>query len=241
MARLSVARSLAFATMVAVAAGESCKRGNETTSDPMTASLIFDNSSPEAREALATQVDYRLTDANYAQWEQAQNNLDALPRSALGPASSSGGSAIDRAVARLESSPRARRAIESAGLSVRDFVLETVALAQATEAAETGKSTSVAPVPAENFQFVQRYRSRILRARAQSESYMQSDTAEQSGTDVNLQMERAATEREAQMRTERDSANERAKRDSTSRERDQRIKQNSQPVRDTVRDTVPSR
>ena len=239
MARLSVARSLAFATMVAVAAGESCKRGNETTSDPMTASLIFDNSSPEAREALATQVDYRLTDANYAQWEQAQNNLDALPRSALGPASSSGGSAIDRAVARLESSPRARRAIESAGLSVRDFVLETVALAQATEAAETGKSTSVAPVPAENFQFVQRYRSRV--ARAQSESYMQSDTAEQSGTDVNLQMERAATEREAQMRTERDSANERAKRDSTSRERDQRIKQNSQPVRDTVRDTVPSR
>ena len=70
---------------------------------------------------------------------------------------------------------------------------------------------------------------------------MQSDTAEQSGTDVNLQMENAATEREAQMRIERDSANERAKRDSTSRERDQRIKQNSQPVRDTVRDTVPSR
>ena len=248
MAPLSVTRSLAFAIMVAAVAGESCKRGNDTPPDPMAASLIFDNASPEAREALATQVDYRLTDANYAQWEQAQNNLDALPRSALGPASSSGGSAIDRAVARLESSPRARRAIESAGLSVRDFVLETVALAQATEAAETGKSTSVAPVPAENFQFVQRYRSRILRARAearvaraQEESYIHSDTAEQSGTDVNLQMENAATEREAQMRIERDSANERAKRDSTSRERDQRIKQNSQPVRDTVRDTVPSR
>src|SRR5438552_8549107 len=233
MARLSVARSLAFATMVAVAAGESCKRGNETTSDPMTASLIFDNSSPEAREALATQVDYRLTDANYAQWEQAQNNLDALPRSALGPASSSGGSAIDRAVARLESSPRARRAIESAGLSVRDFVLETVALAQATEAAETGKSTAAAPVPAENFQFVQRYRSRILRARAearvaraQAESnYMQSDT-EQSSADVNLQMGNAGSEREARMQTQRDSANERAKRDSVSRESGQRRKQN---------------
>ena len=131
---------------------------------------------------------------------------------------------------------------------MRDFVLETVALAQATEAAETGKSTSVAPVPAENFQFVQRYRSRILRARAearvaraQEESYIHSDTAEQSGTDVNLQMENAATEREAQMRIERDSANERAKRDSTSRESGQRMKQNSEPVRDTVRDTVPSR
>jgi len=234
--------------MVAALAGESCKRGNDTPPDPMAASLIFDNSSPEAREALATPVDYRLTDANYAQWEQAQNNLDVLPRSALRPASSGGGSAIDRAVARLEWSPRARRAIETAGLSVRDFVLETVALAQATEAAETGKSTSAAPVPAENFQFVQRYRSRILRARAearvaraQAESYMQSDTAEQSGADVNLQMGNAGSEREAQMQTQRDSANERAKRDSASRESSQRMKQNSEPVRDTVRDTVPSR
>ena len=249
MARLSVTRSLEFAILAALVAGQSCKRGNEAPSGPMAASLIFDNSSPEAREALATAVDYRLTDANYTQWEQAQNNLDALPRSALRSASAGGGSAIDRAVARLESSPRARRAIESAGLSVRDFVLETVALAQATEAAETGKSTSAAPVPAENFQFVQRYRSRILRARAearvaraQAESnYMQSDTAEQSGADVNLQMGNAGSEREAQMQTQRDSANERAKRDSASRESSQRMKQNSEPVRDTVRDTVPSR
>ena len=249
MARLSVTRSLAFAMLATLVAGQGCKRGNEAPSGPMAVSLIFDNSSPEAREALATPVDYRLTDANYAQWEQAQNNLDVLPRSALRPASSGGGSAIDRAVARLESSPRARRAIETAGLSVSDFVLETVALAQATEAAETGKSTSAAPVPAENFQFVQRYRARILRARAearvaraQAESYyMQSDTAEQTGADVNLQMENAGSERETQMRTERDSANERAKRDSTSRESGQRMKQNSEPVRDTVRDTVPSR
>ena len=248
MARLSVTRSLAFAMLATLVAGQGCKRGNEAPSDPMAASLIFDNSSPEAREALATPVDYRLTDANYAQWEQAQSNLDALPRSALRPASSGGGSAIDRAVARLESSPRARRAIESAGLSVRDFVLETVALAQATEVAETGKSTAAAPVPAENFQFVQRYRSRILRARAearvaraQAESnYMQSDT-EQSSADVNLQMGNAGSEREARMQTQRDSANERAKRDSTSRESGQRMKQNSEPVRDTVRDTVPSR
>ncbi|HEY3114096.1 MAG TPA: hypothetical protein VGJ62_10460 [Gemmatimonadaceae bacterium] len=249
MARLSVTRPLAFATLVAVVAAASCKRGNQASSDTMASSLIFDKSSPEAREALATPVDFRLTDANYAQWEQAQNNLDALPRSALRPASSGGGSAIDRAVARLESSPRARRAIESTGLAVRDFVLETVALAQATEAAETGKSTSSAPVPADNFQFVQRYRSRILRsraearlARAQAGSYnIQSDTAEQSGADVNLQMENAASEREAQVRIERDSANERAKRDSASRESGQRMKQNGEPVRDTVRDTVPSR
>src|SRR5437773_7033517 len=248
MAPLSVTRSLAFAIMVAAVAGESCKRGNDTPPDPMAASLIFDNASPEAREALATPVDFRLTDANYAQWELAQQYLDALPRSALPATSSGGGSVIDRAVARLESSPRARTAIERTGLSARDFDLETIALAQATEATETGRMISTAPVAAENFQFVQRYRSRILRARAearvaraQAESnYMQSDT-EQSSADVNLQMGNAGSEREAQMQAQRDSANERAKRDSVSRESGQRRKQNGEPVRDTVRDTVPSR
>src|SRR5439155_6743431 len=226
-----------------------CKKGNQASADALGTSLIFDSASPEAREALATPVDFRLTDANYAQWELAQQYLDALPRSALPATSGGSGSVIDRAVARLESSPRARTAIERIGLAARDFVLETIALAQATEAAETGRMISTAPVAAENFQFVQRYRSRILRARAQArvaraqaESYyMQSDTAEQTGADVNLQMENAGSERETQMRTERDSANERAKRDSTSRESGQRMKQNSEPVRDTVRDTVPSR
>ena len=245
MAGLSVTRALVFGILVAAVAGASCKKGNQAPSDPMAASLISDNSSPEAREALATPVDFRLTDANYARWEEAQNNLDALPRSALRSASPAGGSAIDRAIARLESSPRARRAIESAGLSVRDFVLETVALAQATEAAETGKSATAAPVPAENFQFVQRYRSQILRARAearlaraQAESnYIQSDTAVQRGADVNLQMETAGSGHETQTRIARDSANEHAERDSSSRESGQRVKQN----RDTVRDTVPAR
>ncbi|MDQ6768831.1 MAG: hypothetical protein M3Z54_02450 [Gemmatimonadota bacterium] len=146
----------------------SCKRASYDGSDPLAASLIFDNGSPEAREALATPVDYRLTDENFARWEEAQSNLDDLPRSDLRSGPAPGRNAIDRAAARLESSPRARRAIERAGLSVREFVLETVALAQAMEAAETGKSTSATPVPADNFQFVQRYRSRILLAAGRS-------------------------------------------------------------------------
>ncbi|MEP6551734.1 MAG: hypothetical protein ABJB95_11155, partial [Gemmatimonadales bacterium] len=65
---------------------------------------------------------------------------------------------------RLESSPRARRAIESTGLSVRDFVLETIALAQATESVQTGRTTSPTPVIAENTEFVRQYRSGSLQA-----------------------------------------------------------------------------
>ena len=144
-----------------------CKKASRTSSDNQVASLLFDVSSPAAREALATPVDFRLTDANYAQWEQAQRFLDALPRSAFAAAPSASGNPIDNAVATLESSPRARTAIERTGLTVRDFVVETVALAQAVEA-ETGKPAAGVSVPAENVQFIQRYRSRILQARAEA-------------------------------------------------------------------------
>jgi hypothetical protein len=225
-----------------------CKKGNQAPSDTLGTSLIFDSASPEAREALATQVDFRLTDENYAQWERAQQFLDALPRSALPASSGGGGNAIDRAVARLESSPRARTAIERTGLSVRDFVLATIALAQATEAAETGKATPVSP---ENFQFVQRYRSRILRARAQarlargqSDGYsMQSDSAAQGSgemtTDVSGQaMEyQAETQKHDSTRTSEHAGEP----DSLARDNGQRPRPTRDPVRDTVRDTIPSR
>ncbi len=143
-----------------------CKKANRETSAPLATSLIFDNASPDAREALATPVDFRITDDNFARWEKAQENLDRVPRSATSSTVNSGGNAIDRAVARLESNPRARTAIESADLSVRDFVLETVALAQATEVAHGGKAVSGTAVLAGNLSFVQRNEARVLRVRA---------------------------------------------------------------------------
>src|SRR5687768_15494620 len=160
-------RRVAVPVMLLVLVVGGCRRESADGAEALTSSLMFDNASPEAREALASHVDFRINDDNFARWEAAQNNLDALPRSAIRPASTAGGSAVDRAVARLESSPRARRAIERAGLSVREFVLATIALAQATEAAQTGKSTSPVRVPPENFQFVQRYAARVLRSRQQ--------------------------------------------------------------------------
>lgn len=184
-----------------------CKRESRDGAGMLTSSLIFDSASPEVREALASRVDFRIDDDNFARWAAAQDNLDQLPRSAMKSATFTGGSAVDRAVTRLESSPRARRAIEKAGLSVREFVLATIALAQATEAAQTGRSTSPVPVPPENFQFVQRYTARVLRsrhqeriARAEAGSYdIQFDTSgAMADGDAELRLEQA--EHEAEMR-----------------------------------------
>ncbi len=142
-----------------------CKRDNDRFANGTGTSAFLDDASPEAREALSIQVDYILTDKNFAQWEAAQRNLDRLPRSAF-PATNggTGRNVIDRAVSRLESSPRARTTIEATGLTVRDFVLQTIALAQATEAAQGGRAAGAGLVPPENFRFVDRYRDRIRRA-----------------------------------------------------------------------------
>ncbi len=156
------------------------------------------------REVLASRVDFRITDDNFARWSEAQSNLEKLPRSAIKPTPATGSDAVDRAVARLESSPLARRAIESAGLTVRDFVLETIALAQATEVAQTGRSLTRAPIPPENFQFVQRYSARVLRshaqprvARAESENYeMESDAADEMADQIEMQIQMRLEERE---------------------------------------------
>lgn len=139
-------------------------RPTREATNPLVASLIFENAYPDTREALTSSVDYRLTADNFARWEQAQENLDELPESAFTSGRGTGQTAIDRAVSRLESSPLARAAVESAGLSVRDFVLETIALAQATESVQTGKSTSPTLILAENDQFVREYRSGELLA-----------------------------------------------------------------------------
>jgi hypothetical protein len=207
----------------------SCKKDSAPSSDNQAPSLLFDATSPAAREALATPISFRLTDENYAQWEQAQHFLDALPRSAFVSASGANGNTIDRAVATLEASPLARTAIERTGLSVRDFVLETVALAQAAEAG-TGKPPGGVTVPPENLQFVQRYQSRIMQARAEArtmraraDSYNDADTASiglQPSTD-------AAPEAnsKADVRTT----------DSASVGAPERPK----PPADTVRDTIP--
>lgn len=89
-------------------------------------------------------VDYAMTDARYARWSVAQRNLErAAVRepSVLARVQTRASvrhiaeADIERAVVRLESDPTARRAVEAAGMSPREFVLATLALAQSLEAA----------------------------------------------------------------------------------------------------------
>ena len=203
-----------------------CKREPPSATATLGSSLIFDNASPEAREALATPVDFRINDDNFGRWENAQSNLEDLPRSALPGKSTPGGNVVDRAVARLESSPYTRTAIERTGLSVREFVLETIALAQATEVARTGKSLSRGSIPRENFQFVQRYTTRALYSRsrvARGDAY-----SNESPPDVDLMSQEAGVDSQMQLNEPEHQGETHESADSV-RERS-----------DSVRDTVPT-
>lgn len=221
----------------------SCKKDSAAPSGNQFTSLLFDATSPAAREALATPVSFRLTESNYAQWEQAQRFLDAVPRSALASGSGGHGSAIDRAVETLEASPRARTAIERTGLSVRDFVLETIALAQAAEAG-TGKPPGGVSVPPENLQFVQRYQSRIVQARTEAramrahvDTFASVDTTSvgmQSPTNIAPKVEQGAD-----VPTSDSAIVGKRGRGSDSIGRERQPPEKPKPPVDTLRDTVP--
>ncbi len=208
----SAARWKAVAAVSGSLAVAACSGRNPEATNALVASLIFDNASSDMREALASPVDFRITDDNFARWQVAQENLDQLPRSAIGTGSGYGRTAIARAIARLQSIPSAQQAIESARLSVRGFVLETIALAQATEAAQTGKSTSPTPILVENYQFVEQYSSGVPRAESgdaqpdppASAVDIQLDTQELEAAEMRMQHEAMEVERAAEIESQRD-------------------------------------
>jgi uncharacterized protein (DUF1778 family) len=221
-------------------ASSGCKRSSANDERSNTSSLIFDSASPEAQQALATPVDFRLTEDNFAEWEAAQRNLDALPRSALPTGGSAGGNPVDRAVERLESSPRARTAIERTGLTVRDFVLETIALAQATEAVSAANSSSMARVPAENLQFVQSHRSRVLVARRQREASAADEQTNSASQDLATPTVDDAERDESSTPVPPTAATPEANPPRPAEERDTAPPTQSRPpVHDSARDTIP--
>jgi hypothetical protein len=226
-----------------------CKRERRDGAGALGSSLIFENASPEVREALAYPVDFRINDDNFGRWEEAEGNLEYLPRSALLAKSPPGGNAIDRAIARLESSPYTRTAIERTGLSVREFVLETIALAQATEVARTGKSLSRGSIPPENFRFVQRYTSRALYSRSRvarnyADAYDRTPDvdvmSEQADVDRQMRVDEAEHQEEMrlsdlEMRREELERAAEMQRDSV-----RQLRLQPGPARDSVRDTLPA-
>jgi len=228
-----------------------CKREPAEVTDALGSSLLFDNASPEVREALASSVDFRINDDNFARWEEAQSNLEGLSRSQLPTKSPAGGNVVDRAVARLESSPYTRTAIERTGLSVKEFVLETIALAQATEAARTGRSLSRGVIPPENFQFVQRYTSRALYsrsrvARGDADAYNVTpdvDIMSEQTENTDLQMGHDEAEHQAEMEredVERAAELQREEADRAAEMAREKAEANRERARDSVRDTLPT-
>ena len=108
-------------------------------------------------------VKYPLTSQNYRKWLVAQAALDSIPEPAEMPRvdlRDPTDDDIETTVKSLEDQDAARRAIERAGLSVKDFVLTSVALGQALNLA--GRTAA----PVQNVAFVDSNRVEIERVRA---------------------------------------------------------------------------
>lgn len=131
-------------------------------------SYNFEDASEEAQQAIAGNVEFTLTEDIYQKWEKAQASLERLPSSELDRVPDPGGNdPVARGIKRLEGSSRARQAIESTGLSVKNFVLATVALAQAVKASQAGVPPTVGAI-ASNVRFVLAHGSRIANGGAAS-------------------------------------------------------------------------
>lgn len=117
-------------------------------------------------------VDEQITSEKYNKWAQAQQNLDRTATDAdivsaedrLGIRRATRG-AVDSAITRLEQNERNRQAIESAGLSVRDYVLTSLALSQAFVASSGARQTTVQGIPPENVELVRANRAAFERFR----------------------------------------------------------------------------
>lgn len=99
-------------------------------------------------------IDYDLTSDNYRRWLAANDALDSArvePAVRLDPRSATDDD-IDRAVKALEADERASTAIRGADISVRDYVLTSVALAQSWDAIDG--PNRVTGIPMENVTFL---------------------------------------------------------------------------------------
>ena len=120
-------------------------------------------------------VKYPLTSENYRKWLVAQAALDLLPEPAAMPRvdlRDPTDDDIDRTVNFLAQQDAERRAIERSGLSVKDFVLTSIALGQAFHFSKD------ALVPQENRVFVATNRPEIERVRAARNFHVLDDDAD---------------------------------------------------------------
>ena len=123
-------------------------------------------------------VKYPLTSDNYRKWIVAQAALDSLPEPMAMPRvdlRAPTDDDIDRTVDFLSRQDAARRAIERSGLSIKDFVLTSIALGQAFNFARDDL------VPRENRAFVDSNRAEVTRVRDARRFHVLDDDEEDEG------------------------------------------------------------
>ena len=91
------------------------------------------NSSGEVSLTEGEKLSFEITSERYKAWDAARTGLDSRIASKYGAILQPGSPSrrnIEKAVQYLESEPAAKASIERAGMSIRDFVVTTVALEQ---------------------------------------------------------------------------------------------------------------
>jgi hypothetical protein len=160
--RRTIRRTLLPIALIVIASAALCDRSQTGRTDgiPLTANSYLP-------------VDYQLTSELYRKWLAAQENLnrdvggsDRVLSTSRISVTQPTPERIDALVGGLERNQRTRRAIESAGLSVRDYVLTTIALYQALQ---PPSRTTVAQLNPRNLEFVSHNRDEILRIRNASQ------------------------------------------------------------------------
>ena len=163
MKPLTARRTLSeFAILIAAAfLVAACKQqsANAALGDSALLTHDADSLTGDRTVVASSTADYKLDDNRYRQWTIAQEKLDALgpidapvTLTSLNPSAAD----IDRTVAFLESRPDTRNALAAAGLSARDYVLTTLALAQAR-----GASLASADSETDNERFVSQHRTEV--------------------------------------------------------------------------------
>ena len=170
------------ALLIAIAASAACNRG-PNADQPRTDSAARTSAGDVSLDTAITGtvfhgVKYPLTSDNYRKWVVAQGALDSLPEPVAMPRvdlRDPTDDDIDRTVSFLSNDAAARNAIQRSELSVRDFVLTSLALGQAFNFANDEL------VPTENRAFVRSKREEIARVRQGRDFHVLDDDDDDEG------------------------------------------------------------
>ena len=133
-------------------------------------------------DSVAAVLDVPLTAERFDQWQRAESSLASaktdLPMVRL-KASTITPRDLDVAVQRLEADPPSRRAIESSGLGVRDFVLTTLAIANAMNVRTRPGTAAFRTAGPENVALVTRNEDVIRRVQGRSRVHVDDEDSDE--------------------------------------------------------------